>query len=270
MDADRGRYMAGRSTVKKTSSVKRADICSFLTDTLDIAAVADTSCNGLQIQGTAEIRKIGCAVDACMETYRLAVEHRCDMLLVHHGIIWGGITQVTGGVYNQIKYLIDHALNLFAVHLPLDMHPVLGNNAQLADLLGLQKRTPFGLYKGVSIGFEGVRRTKLSRDALVDTLCRTLDTECTVLPFGPDTIRRIAVVSGGAAGELAEAIEKGVDCYITGEPSHENYHAALEAKINVIYAGHYHTEKGGVQATGKLLEKTFGIATQFLDVPTAI
>lgn len=262
--------MTARATAKKTSSVQRADICSFLSDTLSIASVADYSCNGLQVQGTGTIRKIGLSVDACLETYRLAVEHRCDMLLVHHGIIWGGLTRVTGGVYQQLKYLIDHALNLFAVHLPLDMHPVLGNNAQLADLLGLRRRKPFGLYKGVSIGFEGVRSSGISRDTVVDTLCRALDTECTVLPFGPDTIRRIAVVSGGAAGELAEAIEKGVDCYVTGESSHENYHAALEAGINVIYAGHYHTEKGGVQAVGKLLEKTFGVTTQFLDVPTAI
>ena len=252
------------------SSVKRGELCAFLDDVLRLGTIADRSCNGLQVEGADRIRRVGLAVDAGMATYRCAVERNCDMLLVHHGIIWGGLTSISGPVYRQVRYLIEHSLNLFAVHLPLDLHPVLGNNAQLADLLGLQRRKPFGLYKGVTLGFEGTCRKALTLDSIVDTLCRSLDTECTVLPFGTDTIRRIAIVSGGAAAELPEAIGKGIDCYITGEASHENYHAALEARINVIYAGHYHTEKGGVMAVGRLIEKTFGINTAFLDVPTAI
>ncbi|MBN1578129.1 MAG: Nif3-like dinuclear metal center hexameric protein [Chitinispirillaceae bacterium] len=251
-------------------SVDRNSVCEFLARTLNLAAVNDHSCNGLQVQGAARVRRIGLAVDACLETFRRASERSCGMLIVHHGIIWGGLTTITGPVYTQVRYLIDHDLNLFAAHLPLDLHPTLGNNAQLARLLGLKGIRPFGLYKGVAIGCEGTARPGTSRDGLVDTLCRRLDTACTVLPFGEEAVRRIAVVSGGGAGELAEAVGKGIDCFITGEPSHENYHAALEAKINVIYAGHYHTEKAGVAAIGKLLEKKFGIETMFLDVPTAI
>ena len=239
--------MARKRAAPKRCAVNRAELCAFLDETLGIDAIADLSSNGLQVQGSATVSRVGCAVDACMASYRRAVQEQCDLLLVHHGMIWGGLASITGPVYRQVKYLADHSLNLYAAHLPLDLHPSLGNNAALADLLRLEHRKPFGLYKGISIGFEGIRRRAITRDTLVDLLCRSLAAECTVLPFGPDSIRHIAVVSGGAAGELPEAIEKKVDCYVTGEPSHENYHAALEAGINVIYAGHYHTEKGGVQ-----------------------
>jgi putative NIF3 family GTP cyclohydrolase 1 type 2 len=120
------------------------------------------------------------------------------------------------------------------------------------------------------IGFEGVLPSKTDRNDLVHTICEALTTECMVFPFGKELIQRVAIVSGGAAKELSEAIEKDVDCYITGEPIHENYHSAIEAGINVIYAGHYHTEKSGVQALGKLLEKEFNLETVFLDIPPVI
>lgn len=262
----------GKSTSPEltTKVVDRDRICDFLFDTLAINSVTDVSCNGLQVEGAAQVKRIGCAVDACMSTFRLAIEQRCEMLVVHHGIIWGGLTEISGSVRSRIQYLIQHNLNLFAVHLPLDLHATLGNNAQLAALLSLSSIRPFGMYKGNIIGCEGNAAPRTTRDNIVDKLCRSLDTSCTVLPFGEKLVRRIAIVSGGGADELDEAIEKGVDCFITGEPSHENYHAALEAGINVIYAGHYNTEKGGVQAIGKLLEKRFRVETLFLDVPTGL
>ncbi|MBN1308934.1 MAG: Nif3-like dinuclear metal center hexameric protein [Chitinispirillaceae bacterium] len=251
-------------------SVDRDRLCEFLSRSLDLAAINDHSCNGLQVQGAARVRRVGLAVDACMETFRLAAARSCGMLVVHHGIIWGGLKNITGRVYTQVRYLIEHDLNLFAAHLPLDLHPTLGNNAQLARLLGLKALKPFGVYKGVTIGCEGRAPSGATRGALVERLRRRLDAACTVLPFGAEAVRRVAVVSGGGAGELAEAVDKGIDCYVTGEPSHENYHVAREAGINVVYAGHYHTEKAGVQEIGRLIATTFGIETEFLDVPTAI
>lgn len=178
--------------------------------------------------------------------------------------------RITGRYYRHIKYLIENELNLYASHLPLDLHPQAGNNVQLAKLLSLQKIKPFGLYNGVEIGFEGTLPVKAERNNLVSILCKELDTECTIFPFGKEMIQRVAIVSGGGGKELNEAIRKGIDCYITGESIHENYHAAIEAGINVIYAGHYHTEKMGVQALGKLIEKQFGIKTIFLDTPPMI
>ncbi len=259
-----------KKSASRRTSVDRKELCGFLAETLGIAAINDYSCNGLQVQGASQLQRVGLAVDACMDTFSLAVHHACQLLLVHHGIIWGGLTGITGAVHTQVRYLIEHDLNLFAAHLPLDCHPTLGNNAQLAAMIGLQRLKPFGLYKGCTIGFEGTLARAVSRDALAGKLSRALGAPCTVLPFGKEPIRRIAVVSGGGGDELAEAIEKGIDCFITGEPSHKNYHAAREAKTTVIYAGHYYTEKCGVQAVGRLVEKTFGIETMFLDVPTVI
>jgi len=245
-------------------------IATFLSETLESASITDYSCNGLQVEATGPVVKVGLAVDACMESFVAAAENGCNLLIVHHGIIWGGITSVTGRIANQLRYLFDNNCALYAAHLPLDLHPQYGNNAALASLLGLSDISPFGMYKGIPIGFKGTLKKSRSRDAVVDVLCRSLDTSCTVLPFGTDAIKTIGVVSGGAADALDEAIEQGLDCFITGESSHENYHAALEAKINVIYAGHYHTEKGGVLALGKLIEETFGVETVFLDIPTGI
>ncbi len=262
--------MIRKEIKSKNRGVDRDAICSFLDSTLNLKAVNDYSCNGLQVEGRELVQRVGCAVDACMETYRLAAKKSCDMLIVHHGIVWGGIKNITGRIRRHVHYLLEKGINLYAAHLPLDLHPTLGNNAQLAKMLGIKGTKPFGVYKGVTIGIEGRFKDNKTRDWLVQKLCGLLDTTCTVLPFGKERIQRVAIVSGGGAEELQEAIEKGVDCYITGEPSHENYHAAKEADINVIYAGHYHTEKMGVQALGRVLEKRFGVESVFLDIPTPL
>lgn len=254
----------------QAASIKRNIVVDFLDTTLQTSKIRDYSCNGLQIQGVDTINKVGLAVDACMEMYELAAAEECQLFIVHHGIIWNGLHNVTGRYYRHIKYLIENGLNLYASHLPLDLHPHVGNNVQLAKLLSLQKIKPFGFYNGVDIGFEGTLPVKAERSKLASILCKELNTECTIFPFGKEMIQRVAIVSGGGGKELTEAIQKGIDCYITGESVHENYHAALEAGINVIYAGHYHTEKMGVQALGKLIEKQFGIETVFLDTPPII
>jgi dinuclear metal center YbgI/SA1388 family protein len=251
-------------------SVHRDVLVEFMDDFLETSQIKDASCNGLQVQGTHLIKKIGLSVDASMETYRKAFEHNCQMLIVHHGIIWDGIKSVTGAQHAHLKYLLENDMNLYASHLPLDLHPEVGNNIQLAKILSIENVRPFGLYKGTVIGYEGAFKKSISRDTLVHFLCEQLDTECTVLPFGKQSIKTIAIVSGGGSHELPEAIDKGIDCFLTGEPDHTNYHKALEAGINVIYAGHYHTEKTGVQALGALVEKEFRIQTEFLDIPTAI
>lgn len=258
-----------KGTAKKIE-IDRDRLVEFLDRELQIATVADYSCNGLQVEGTAKVKRVGLAVDACRATFSGAVEQGCDMLIVHHGIIWGGLQSIRGACYRQVRFLIEHGLNLYAAHLPLDLHSTFGNNAGLAALLNLKRTVPFGLHKGVTIGYEGSLPRATALDAIVETLCRGLDTECTVLPFGKKTVKRIAIVSGGGADELAQAIEKGVDLFVTGEPDHKNYHEALEAGINVVYAGHYHTEKPGVQAVGRALTKQFTLETVFVDVPTQI
>ncbi len=252
------------------TSVSRDEIVTFLDNELRTSAIRDYSCNGLQVEGTGMISRIAFAVDACMESYHQSVQSGCQMLIVHHGIIWDGIRAIRGPVRDQIAFLLSNQLNLYASHLPLDCHPRYGNNSGLAQLLSLKDLKPFGNYKGFEIGYNGILPQLTPLDTVVQLLCKVLDTECTVLPFGPNEIRSVAIVSGGGGDTLTEAISKKIDCLITGETIHQNYHAALEGKINVIYAGHYHTEKPGVQALAKLCKKQFGVETLFLDIPSRI
>ncbi|KMQ52041.1 Hypothetical protein CHISP_1030 [Chitinispirillum alkaliphilum] len=252
------------------AKVSKTSIVDFLDKTLNIGQIKDVSRNGLQVEGEETITSVALAVDACMEAYRQSVESGCQMLITHHGIIWDGLRSITGSAYRHLKYLLDNNLNLYAAHLPLDLHPEYGNNAILAKTLKLENVVPFGNYKGVMIGFEGTLPESLNIKQISSLLDQYIGEQALLLPFGPQKIRRVAVVSGGASGELGEAITKGADLYITGESSHENYHQALEAGINVLYCGHYHSEKPGVIALGRLIKEQFGVETIFLDIPTTI
>ena len=248
----------------------RDAIVALLDKTLRTSEISDSSVNGLQVGGAEEITKIGLAVDACLEAYKLARDKGCQMVIAHHGMIWTGITSVTGPVYRQIEFLVKSGINLYASHLPLDMHPTLGNNARIAKALGLKNLRPFGVYHGSHVGFEG----DLPRAATLKSVSEQVRKLCggpvTSLPFGPQKIRRVAVISGNGSSALPEAVGRGVDLFVTGEPSHENHHAALEGRLNVVYGGHYHTEKPGVMAVGEFLNKKFGVEAVFLDVPTLV
>jgi dinuclear metal center YbgI/SA1388 family protein len=251
-------------------SIPVRTIVSFLDETLSTKTVKDNSRNGLQVQGSAQVKRVGLAVDACLASFKAAVDEGCQMIVCHHGIIWDGIRYVTGRTYEQIRFLIENDLNLYVSHLPLDIHPELGNNIGLARMLGLKKIKPFGDLFGVKIGFGGSLASPLPFGRLVAKIEKGLDTKCVTLPFGPKQVRSVAVVSGGGARELEQAIDEGYDCYLTGESSHHNHHTALEARINAVFAGHYATETPGVRSVGKLLEKKFGVTTVFLDVPTTV
>jgi putative NIF3 family GTP cyclohydrolase 1 type 2 len=142
--------------MKSNKSVSRERIVQFLNKELKIDEVEDFSRNGLQVEGTGMVRRVALAVDGCREAYGAAADNNCQMVVVHHGMIWGGLPSVTGGVYRQVRLLFDRGISLYAAHLPLDLHPKYGNNARIAALLGLRSRKSFGDYKGVMIGYEGV------------------------------------------------------------------------------------------------------------------
>jgi dinuclear metal center YbgI/SA1388 family protein len=258
--------------MKKTKSkaMNRDALVSFLDRELRIVSIDDLSRNGLQVQGAEKIGRVGLVVDACMEAYEAAAAKGCQMVIAHHGMIWGGLPYITKGTFRQLKFLFDNGINLYAAHLPLDLHARLGNNARLAEMIGARSLKPFGLYKGTAIGFEGTLSKPVTLAALSQRLEKLLGGTTIVLPSGPDMISRIGIVSGSASEIIDEAIRKGLDCYITGEPKHTHHHLAKEAGLNVIYCGHYHSEKPGVIAVGGLIEKKFGIPCDFLDVPTRI
>ncbi len=231
----------------------------------------DASLNGLQIGDSgAEIKKVAFAVDACFETIRKAIDEQAQVLFVHHGLFWGRPLAITGDHYKRVKYAMDHNLALYAVHLPLDIHPELGNNAVLARTLGLSDLEGFGEYKGFQIGMKGRLESPLKRDEVVPALFGDWESRPVMLPFGPAEIRTVGMISGGGTHEVAQAIEEGLDLYITGDSSHTAYHQSLEAGINVLFGGHYLTETGGVQSVMKKAAAELSLDTIFIDVPTGL
>jgi len=241
----------------------------YLDNLLDIKEIKDSSnaMNGLQVQNTGDIKKVGLAVDLCMATIEKAVAAECNMMFVHHGMLWGGVKPIRGNFYDKISTMICENIGLYSAHLPLDMHPVLGNNKVLADQLELNELEPFGEYEGQKIGFKG-RLKSLSVEELGAKLEGKLGSPVKVI--GSGEVQTLGIVSGGAADILSQAAVAGLDAYLTGEGSNHHYHEAIENECVLILAGHYATETGGVKAVGKHLAEQFGIKTEFIDYPTGI
>jgi dinuclear metal center YbgI/SA1388 family protein len=250
-----------------------AGLDSFFKTFLDIEGFAgvDSSLNGIQVDNDgSEIRKAAFAVDASLETFERAAAAGAGMLFTHHGLLWGSPLRLAGTHRRRVKFLLDHNICLYAVHLPLDQHPELGNNAGLAKQLGLENLEPFGLYRGKKIGYKGTFPRALTVDEAVKKIGYMDRPPLGVYPFGKKENLRAAVISGGAAGEALQAIEEGLDLYVTGEVSHEVYHECLEGKLNMIAGGHYSTEVWGVCAVMRYCAEKLHIDTEFIDVPTGL
>lgn len=238
---------------------------------LEEYARIDGSKNGLQVdRRNQDIRRVALAVDAAQETFERAAEIGADLIFVHHGLFWGREQVLTGDHYRRIRFLIDHDIALYAVHLPLDAHLSLGNNAGMAEELGLVEVEPFGLMKGMPIGVAGQFPQPVTVDSVVETLFGEKYPPLSVLKFGPQQVRSVGIISGGAPLEVDQAIEQGLDLYITGDANHIAYHRCRESGINAIFGGHYATEVWGVQRVGEMLANEVGLAVSFLDVPTGL
>lgn len=249
------------------------DLDALLTQTLDHPAWVgrDKALNGLQVgRKNPEVQRVAFAVDACLQSFERAVAVGADLLVVHHGLFWGTPLAVTGDHRRRLQYLFDHDLALWASHLPLDVHLTLGNNAGLAQALGLTDLRPFGDYRGAKIGFKGILPAPLTLDRVCEVLFHGRENVLQILPFGKPEVTSIGLVSGGAAAEVADAIAEGLDLYITGDADHTIHHQALEAGINVICGGHYATETWGVRLLARHLQKDHGLWTAFLDLPTGL
>ncbi len=224
--------------------------------------------NGLQIENSGQVRKVGAAVDACAWTIERAVESGIDLLLVHHGLFWNGVQPVTGVTRRKIKTALDRNLAIYSSHLPLDLHPVLGNNALLCRELGFRKCTPFFHTKGQAIGLQTM--AALTREELSRRLEKALGAKPHLCPGGPAKTTRIGVVTGGAGGEIARAAAEGVDTFITGEGPHHSYTAAEELGVNLFYGGHYATETFGVKALAAWVARRCRVPWEFIDHPTGL
>lgn len=247
-----------------------ASIVTHLDRYLRTAEVTDYAgaWNGLQIENSGRVTRIAAAVDACEAVIVEAVARGASLLLVHHGLFWGGVQPLTGAVRRKVKAALDGDLAIYSSHLPLDLHPVVGNNALLAKALGFTKCAPFFLAKGQHLGVQ--TRASLALSELARRLERTLGTAPHIAPGGPGKTARIGIVTGGAGGEVARAAAEGVDTFITGEGPHHSYTLAEELGVNVFYAGHYATETFGVQALAAHLAKKFRVPWEFIDHPTGL
>lgn len=242
-------------------------IVMLLDKTLDVAAFQDESHNGLQVENSGRIRRVCVGVDASMAFFERAAERKADLVICHHGLSWGdSLKRITGLHYRRVKFLMDHDMALYACHLPLDAHPVFGNNAQICKGFGLQRLKLFGLYHGVPLGFSGVLPKAVRYDDFKKRAHRLFGNTTCTLDFGKREVRTVAVVSGGAADQVAEAGQKGIDVYVSGEPKLVAHHLAQEYGINAIFGGHYATEVFGVKAVAGLLKKQFRIEVDFIDM----
>ena len=245
-------------------------IIQNLDRTLRTADIADYpgAWNGLQIENSGAVKRVGASVDACEAVIAEAVARGVSLLVVHHGLFWSGVQPLTGVVRRKVKAALDADLAIYSSHLPLDLHPTLGNNALLAKALGFKRCEPFLEMKGQAIGVQ--TRAALSLEELSRRLERTLGSAPHLAPGGPSKTARIGIVTGGAGGEVARAAAEGVDTFITGEGPHHSYTLAEELGVNLFYGGHYATEIFGVRALAAHVAKKFRVPWDFIDHPTGL
>lgn len=248
--------------------MNRSELVDYLDNYLCINEISDYGPQGLQIEGKSDVKRIIGMVDAHQPCAEAAIVNDADLLLVHHGIFWGPSQQIVGSFAKLIRTYISANLNLYAAHLPLDAHPEVGNNAELARRLGLDVVDWWANIKGTPLAAITSAPNGTTLDELLERFEESIGPIQVVQRHGPTQIQQVGILSGGGAGNVHEAAALGCDTYITGETSHANYYDALNAGINVIYAGHYNSETVGVQALGQHLVEKFGLEFAFIDLPT--
>lgn len=248
------------------------EVTDYLDSLLRIDALPDAphALNGLQVANGGVVTSIVAAVDASQRTVdRLVSETELGaMLLVHHGLFWDGLRPITGRRYRKLSLVINHDAAVYSAHIPLDVHPELGNNAVLARMLGILDPVPFDDYHGVPFGASG--HLIMSRDRLAERLTELLGDTVHLIPGGPETTARVGIITGGAGSHIERAASAGLDTFITGEGAHHTTFDALELGINVLYAGHYATETVGVRALAEHVADRFGLPWVFHDHPTGL
>jgi dinuclear metal center YbgI/SA1388 family protein len=252
-------------------SVRLATIVRYLDDTLKTADFPqDSSYNGLQVEGAAKVFKVAFAVDACMESIRCAARIRADLLVVHHGLFWDDAVPITGIMAKRIGLLLKHGISLYACHLPLDCHPEIGNNIELARIVRIREPEPFGSYKGHRIGLYGRLSRPVSVRSLAARVRKALGATVRTFAFGPERISKLGIVSGNGGFLTEEAARLGCDALLTGEPSYLAYHPAREGGLTLICAGHYATETVGLAALSEQVKQEFSIPTRFIETPSEL
>lgn len=227
----------------------------------------DYCVNGLQVEGAEEVERIVTGVSWSEKLIQEAIKRKAQMVIVHHGIFESGISKppkFTKVLRKRLKLLLENDINLCGFHLPLDAHPAIGNNASLCKLLGVKNT------KTLDVGFVGNLDKEVSFADFVSIIDKKLDTKSYVIAAGPKKVKKVGVISGGASPDYKKALEEGADTYLCGDIHEFLVREVEEAGINFINAGHYNTEKMGVQNLGNLIAKKFGVKVEFVDVPCDI
>lgn len=247
------------------------ELVEFLDEYLDIPGIPDypEAWNGLQVACRSPIETIRVATDACQATIDAAVSEGAQLLLVHHGLFWGQPLPITGRAYRRLKALLDADVALYSAHLPLDLHPKVGNNVLLAEALGLDVEGRFGTWRDVH-GMGVWAATDLALDELLERVSENLGAAPGVIRGGPSHVRRVGIATGAAASLIGQAHAEGLDTFITGEGGHHTFHDATELGVNLIYGGHYATETAGVRALGQVVAERYGLDWRFIDHPTGL
>ena len=247
-----------------------SEIVEYTNKYLCIREIEDwpNALNGLQIENSGRVTKIGAAVDVSTRVLTAAAKKDVDLLIVHHGLFWPGLQSVTGSLRRQLKLAFENDIALYSAHLPLDLHPEVGNNAQLASALGLKSTKPFFEEKGQLIGARA--KTSASRDDLIRKLRKVLGGPVKAFNFGSKNPKNIGIIAGGAGSEIYRVASDKIDIFITGEAPHWAAVAAEELGINLLLGGHYATETFGVKALAAHLSQRFKLPWEFLDFPTGL
>lgn len=247
----------------------REDVVKFLNEYLHSGEIADSSLNGLQVEGRGRVRKIVFGVSAGLELFKRAKAAGADMVIVHHGLLWGKEAALTGLFGRRVGFLLSHQISLLGYHLPLDKHPVVGHNALLMRALGAQNVRPFASYHGQEIGFCGEIKPA-ALPSVVRVLERACGAKALTLPFGPKRVCTVGAVSGGGWSMIPDAIEQKLDLFVTGSLDEPAQELCREGHINCAALGHYNSEKIGVLALMDLVRARFKVEAEFIDVKNPI
>jgi dinuclear metal center YbgI/SA1388 family protein len=243
-----------------------------LDDLLEADTGDDYCPNGLQVEGRAEVERVITAVSASRQLFARAVEQEADLVLVHHGILWSSseAPRLVGSFRERVRLLLVNDISLLAYHLPLDRHLELGNAAQLARHLGLTELEPFGDYRGTPVGVCGVfpEPTPISElETMVTSAC---DREPQLFLGHGSLVTSVGIVTGGGEREYHRAVEAGLDAFISGEASEWVMHQAAEDGVHFLAAGHYATERFGIKALSRWLQKRFDLDVTYIDIPNPV
>lgn len=244
-----------------------SDLQTYLDVIMQCKLLTDYCPNGLQVEGRGKIKRLATAVSANLATIQKAVAWKADALIVHHGLFWQGDNYViTGSKREKIQLLLENEISLLAYHLPLDMNAQFGNNWKAAQDMGWKELQPFGFHKGVAIGVQGKIKA-CSRENLKKQLEKYYQHPAVCAFGGNESVQTLALISGGSYKSISEAIDLGLDCFITGNYDEPVWSQAFEGNINFFAMGHSATERVGPQGLGEHLKQQFGFEYKFIDIP---